>query len=303
MRVLVTGAGGFLGRRLMSVLEAEGFAPFGTTRSATPCMTGKVVTLSNALDATLYRDVIRQHQIDAVINTIAAGVDPRERDIDLLVQSNTLFPSQLARACKEAGARLLLHIGSSAEYAPVEKGDRMKEDAPLICDRLYGASKAAGSLLVRATATEVGLRMAVLRLFNIFGPGEKSYRLFPSLIARLGRGERVPLSAGTQVRDFLFVDDACRSLAKMLAALSDSADAAGDYNLASGRALSVRDFALAIADAINADRALLAFGELALRPDDLPFVVADTQRLERLIGPAQTTSIAEAVRQTRGNFG
>jgi hypothetical protein len=49
---------------------------------------------------------------------------------------------------------------------------------------------------------------------------------------------------------------------------------------------------------MGADRQLLAFGELAMRPDDLPYIVADTRRLDDLIGPAASSTIAMAVRST-----
>ncbi|MDX8446008.1 NAD-dependent epimerase/dehydratase family protein [Mesorhizobium captivum] len=303
MKILVTGAGGFLGQRLVSVLRAQGHDVWGVTRRSRAAQSDYDLVLDDPLEPERYANIVGQNGIETTINALAAGVDPRERDIGLLVRVNSVFPALLAAAVASAGATNFIQIGSSAEYAPLQGKGYIPEEAPLTQDKLYGGTKAAGSVLLRTVAAEVGLRACVLRLFNIYGPGEKAHRLFPSLLGRLSRGERVPLSAGSQVRDFLYVDDACLAIARMIRALPENPPVAGVYNLASGRAVSVREFAVAIADAIGADRQLLAFGELAMRPDDLPYIVADTRRLDDLIGPAASITIAMAVRSILGQPG
>lgn len=300
MRVLVTGAGGFLGRRLLSSLALEGHDAFGASRQKLP--EAEAVVLSNALDPDAYGALVKRLGIDAVINTIAAGVHPQERDARTLMLANAVFPAQLALACRAAGARLLVHIGSSAEYAAIATSARLEENSALTRNTLYGGTKAAGSLLVLSTAAAIELPIAVLRLFNIFGPGEQEHRLFPTLVSRLQRGDRVPLSSGAQIRDFLYVDDACRSISRMLTALSNDSGLTGEYNLGAGQGMSVRDFAIAVADAMGQSQTLLAFGDLPLRKDDAAFVVADTGRLDRIIGPSRTTSIADAVSLTRAHL-
>lgn len=297
MRVLVTGASGFLAQRLMKVLRAQGHEPLATTRNR-GAAGSNVYLLEDALDADSYSRLIEEQEVEAVVNTLAAGVDPSDRDIAQLLHANTLFPAQLAANAKAAGARVFIQIGSSAEYAPVAKSTGLNEDDTLTRDRLYGATKAAGSIALQAVAGEVGLGWATLRLFNVFGPGEKPYRLFPSLVGRLARGEAVPLSAGTQMRDFLFVDDACRAIAKILETLDRDHTISGTYNLASGEGVSVGDFARAIAAEMRVAPQLLKFGELPMRPDDLPYVVADTGRLDALIGPASHTALRDAIART-----
>ena len=298
MRILVTGAGGFLGQRLTRYLRAAGHEPVATTRNREMAAASDAHYLADALDAGAYGRLIAAQDIEAVVNLAAAGVDPTDRDIPQLVRANSSFPAELAVAAKAAGAQSFVHAGSSAEYAPAVRASGMREDDAPTRDKIYGATKAAGSLLLEATAREIGLRCAIVRLFNIFGPGEKSYRLFPSLVDRLSRGEEVALSTGTQMRDFLFVDDACRAILEVLVALDAQPGVGGTYNLASGKGLAVRDFALAIATEMAADPHLLKFGQLPMRPDDLPYVVADTRRLDDLIGPAATTRLADAIAAT-----
>lgn len=295
MRILVTGSGGFLGQRLTAVLREEGHEPVATTRNQAFALDSGMHFLADALNVNQYERIISDYEVDVVINCLAAGVDPTQRDRNTLIEANSAFPARLAAAAKSSGARHFIHIGSSAEYAETHKSRGIVETDALMSQKLYGATKAAGSLILEAGVKELGISYAILRLFNIFGPGEREYRLFPSLVHRLHHQQKVPLSVANQIRDFLYVDDACYAISRMLNALVTKSNNCGIYNLASGRGVSVRDFALSIAAEMGSNPNLLCFGELPTRPDDLPYVVADTTKIERVIGKIESTSIKNAV--------
>ncbi|MGQ0456437.1 MAG: NAD-dependent epimerase/dehydratase family protein [Hyphomicrobium sp.] len=292
MRVLVIGATGFIGRRLVEILIGTGHSAYAVSRHSTaalPCehQTGSVVEAIAA--------AIKDWQIDAVVNLAAAGVHPDERDSRLLTETNVILPPLLVRLAATSGAGVFIHLGSSAEYSRSTGDKPISEDSPLERRLLYGASKAAGSLLAQASGHAHGIPVAVLRPFNIFGPGERPYRLLPTLISKLQRNERVPLSPGKQVRDFLFIDDACVAIIRLLDILMRDPSAAREYNLGSGVGITVAAFSRAVAHAISADPELLDFGALDMRPDDLPYVVASTSRLDAVIGPAPIYSLEEAL--------
>lgn len=300
MRILVIGATGFVGRRLVGHLRSKGELVHAVARRpdhGLPCPT---TVLSNPLDGAAYRTVLEDNGIETVINLLAAGVEPSDRDAERLLTANATFPALLTVAAAQAGVKSFLHVGSSAEYAPYPEGAAIPETAPLEVTRLYGASKAAGSILVQAAGRSGDMRASVLRAFNIFGPGEKPHRLFPAVASKLSRHQPVDLSLGTQVRDFLYVDDACAAMGRMADAMAAGVAADGVYNLASGRPLSVAGFVSALAEAMGADPELLRFGALPMRPDDFPVVVAATGKLDSVIGPASTrdlrTAFAEGLR-------
>jgi nucleoside-diphosphate-sugar epimerase len=98
----------------------------------------------------------------------------------------------------------------------------------------------------------------------------------PSVIDAIQRGERPKLSEGSQRRDYLYVDDAASALVELL-----GAELTGPVNVASGRALSVRELVLAVADALGG-RELIEFGALSA-PDDAELVEADIERLRAAI--------------------
>ncbi len=151
--------------------------------------------------------------------------------------------------------------------------------------KIYGASKAAGGIVARALAESSGVRLRLLRFFKVYGAGEAAHRLLPSLVAGLSRGERVPLSDGTQVRDFIHVDDvveACFNADDDM--LLPSRDLTAAWNVCTGVGHSVETFAALVAQAMGVRVELLGFGELPMRADDEPYLVGDGERMFRELG-------------------
>jgi nucleoside-diphosphate-sugar epimerase len=298
MRVLLTGATGFVGRRLVRRLHADAHDVVAVVRTVSSGIEGEQLQVAH-LSRNALRGALAGRRIDAVVNLAAAGVHPADRDPEVLTTVNAHFPAELVTVAAECGARAFIQIGSSAEYACLPTSTPISESFPLESGRLYGTTKVAGTLLAQAWGAQVGLPVAVLRLFNVFGPGEAEHRLLPSLVRRLLRSEAVPLSVGTQVRDFMHVDEACDAIVLALTALAEDSALVGAYNVATGQGVSVREFAMKVGSALRTDPALLQFGALPLRPDDLPFVVGDPAEFGRKFGwfasRALQGSIVEAV--------
>ncbi|KJV31642.1 hypothetical protein VI08_13325 [Luteibacter yeojuensis] len=238
----------------------------------------------------------RAQPIEAVVHLAAAGVKPGDRDPATLIGANAVLPSQMAMLAHELGANAFVCTGTNAEYAPSE-AEFVSETAALETIRLYGATKAAGGLLSVSTGATVGLPVVYLRLFNIFGPGEAAHRLLPSLVESLRKGDDVPLSEGSQVRDFVHVDDACRAILAALQSASLGNLASGHYNICSGEAHTVRDFAMRVALGMGVTTDRLKFGAIPMRPDDLPRVVGDPTKFLDRTGWRPALAFDEAIAQ------
>ncbi|NID04172.1 NAD(P)-dependent oxidoreductase [Luteibacter jiangsuensis] len=298
-RILLTGGSGFIGSRFLSHLAAANIDVVSIGRGArsNSCATTTDHRVVSRLTADEVKQAVGETPIDAVVHLAAAGVNPWDRDVGNLRMINGLLPSELVELAHAWGARGFIMSGSNSEYARFD-GDRIEESAPLEATKLYGATKAAGGLMALATGTALGLPSANLRLFNVYGPGEAPHRLLPSLSKALLRGEDAPLSQGQQVRDFIHVDDACSALMASLSGVMNGTLPTGHYNVCTGEGTSVRNFALAVADALNAAPSLLRFGMIPMRPDDQARVVGDPSAFKSHTGWRPRLSLAEGIAET-----
>jgi nucleoside-diphosphate-sugar epimerase len=285
---LVTGATGFIGRHLVDGLidaKTQVVALVRPGGRLPDRWRGRVTCIACADwgEAGL-RAALAAQSFDVAFHLAAYGVHPTDRDPDLMLRINVDLAALLVHLCKERGARLVM-TGSFSEYQRPDDRSRLTEQSPLEAIKIYGASKAAGGIVARASAETFGVKMRLLRLFKVYGDGEAPHRLLPSLVAGISRDERVPLSDGTQVRDFIHVHDvveACINADDDMVLPSRALTAA--WNVCTGVGHSVEIFATLVAQAMGGRAELLGFGELPMRADDEPYRVGDGERMFRELG-------------------
>jgi nucleoside-diphosphate-sugar epimerase len=287
-RALVTGATGFIGRHVVDRLLELGtqvavvIRPGG--RLSDPWR-GRVAAIECVdWSETGLRAALAPHPFDTVFHVAAYGVAPTDRDVDQILRINVALAPALVRLCRERGARMVA-TGTFSEYGPPRDETPLTEDAPLQSSKIYGASKAAGGLVASALAAQLGVGLRLLRLFKVYGAGEAPHRLLPSLVASLPQGRRVPLSAGTQVLDFVYVKDVVEACLRADAHMAaQSQPSAATWNVCTGTGHSVRTFALKVAQALGAPANLLGFGDIPMRPDDEPWLVGSGERMHAAVG-------------------
>jgi nucleoside-diphosphate-sugar epimerase len=300
---MVLGAGGYIGRRLAARLAAGGaevirvVRPGGTPASEADQVGGRTVAVDLSVpgEATA---LLRTQQPAITFNMAGYGVSPAQRDADLAQRINADLPAELCRACGEKvpgdgwpGLRLV-HAGSALEYG-VARGD-LEESTPPLPTTDYGRTKLAGTLAVADAVRAGELRGTTARLFTVYGPGESAGRLLPSLLAAAGRTEPIPLTAGTQWRDFTFLDDVTEGLLR-LGALAEGPPAT--VNLATGVLTSVREFATRAAAVIGLAPDQLQFGALPARPEEMAHDPVNVVRLATATGWTPGTGIEAGVGQ------
>jgi nucleoside-diphosphate-sugar epimerase len=266
--VLVTGAGGFIGRRLVAALAREGAEVTGWARQDVDLLDSEAVgaAMEAARPAT-------------IVHLASAGVNAaRAHDPQVIVEDVTMAGVLIAAAPR--GSRLVV-AGSMAEYG---RGGRHSEDDRCDPQTAYAIARFAAGSLALAYAERYGLAVTVARLYGVYGPGEAAQRLFPQLIENLSAGHPVALSDGRQRRDFIHVDDVCRALIAIAAA--PAVNCPPIVNAGTGQSVRVRDAAEWIADALGAPRDLLQFGARQRSPGDEDLLEADVTRLSALLGAA-----------------
>lgn len=241
MTVLVTGGAGFIGRSVTRRLMERG---------ETPVVMAHRWQGRNGLES-----VLPAGSVDGCIH-LGWYADTRDCLTNVAENRRSLQDSlDLVEFLSVRRCRSLVVAGTAAEYAISDR--EVTENAPVAPVSVYAAAKVSFHQFLRSSLAPTGMAVSWGRIFNVTGPGEDPHRLLPH-VARSVLAERaVSLTSGTQVRDFLHVDDVADGLVQALYAARP-----GSYNVSSGRGASLREILTELAQALG-DPRLLKFGDRA----------------------------------------
>jgi UDP-glucose 4-epimerase len=297
LRVLLTGATGFVGSHLLHRLLADGAHDVAVlVRGASDPwrirdVLDRAVAIRGALDDLgPAAAAVADFAPDTVVHLAWDGVGNRARNSPAQV-GNIATSVDLVRLAAQVGAKHWIGLGSQAEYGPCE--EPIREDMPNRPTTLYGIAKLSAGLLARHLCAEAGLRFAWLRLFSCYGPKDDPAWMIPYLILRLLEGERPALTAGGQLWDYVYVADAAEAICRVAA----TPGASGIFNLGSGRADPLRGIVERVRDLVDPGLPL-GFGEVPYRPDQVMRLQADVTRLRAATGWAPEVGLDEGLRRT-----
>lgn len=278
MKVLVTGATGFVGRRVVEALLAQGHSlrralrrPAGSTPQGA-CEDIVVGELGPGTDWT-----VALAGVDAVVHLAARAHVLNDTDPDpeaAFMRTNAGGAAALASAAAAAGVRHLVFVSSIGVHG---MSGNLDSDSPVAPQTAYGRSKAEAERLLAGIAQASGLRMTVLRPPLVYGTGAPGN--LERLMRGVARGLPIPLASVRNQRSLVGVDNLASAIG---ACLVSSGEGIERYTIADRERLSTPQLIRVLAQGMQRRPRLLPFPVLLLRL--LASVLGKRQQIEQLCG-------------------
>lgn len=276
MKVLVTGATGFIGSHVVRCLVADGLEVHALIRPGSDTWRiNDVIRSVTVIPCDLFFTgeldrFLKQIRPDLCIH-LAWYVEPGKY-LNSLENFHFMSASmQLATQLASLGCKRFLGVGTCFEY-DTDLG-YLSEGNPTLPYSPYAASKLGLYLALDQLGKVTGMEVAWLRLFYLYGPYEDRRRLVPSVICLLLANQVAKVTKGDQVRDFLHVED----VASAIRAVAKS-KISGSVNIGSGKPVTVREIVNKIATILKCSE-LIALGAFPQKVSDPMFICANNRLL------------------------
>jgi len=293
-KVLITGATGFLGRHLVAGAAETGAVVITTSRSETTTGAAGHVAI-DLCDRDRVSAMLREVAPSGILHTAVAGASEEVGFAELMRTNVAGTENLLAAAVALPQPPAVVLAGSGYEYAPQSRD--LTEDDPICPITPYGISKAAAAFCAGIYATRMPITL--LRIFNVYGPGEREPRLLPYAAACAKAGRVIELTDCEQVRDFVFVKDVAILFWRALEC-SPQDRRLRVLNVGSGSPAPLKRFVTVALEVLREKglRPQAKFGVRPYRAGEPMYYAGDISRLRETLGTLPDTSFQAGIRQT-----
>jgi len=306
-RVLVTGAGGFIGSHLTEELVKKGYNVRAMVRYNSHNNWGWLETLPEEIldnieifacdicDPFMVKKSIigckMVFHLAALIPIPYSYLAPAS-----FVNTNILGTLNVLQACLAEGVERLVHVSSSETYGTAQYKP-INESHPIVGQSPYAASKIAADKLAESFHRSFNLPLTIARPFNTFGPRQSARAVIPTIISQVLSGTNtIRLGHLQSVRDFSYVKDTANGII----AVGESSDVLGEeINLGRGEGISIGNLAKMILD-ICRSSAEIEFDEQRARPQNSEIfeLICDTSKAKTLLGWQPKYSFSMGLEET-----
>lgn len=239
MKILLTGATGFVGKNLVAELKKNHELHILVRPGSEWTNLGieKVVEFSD--DIASLANYMIEHHVDGVVHLASLYIaEHKSKDIKDLVMSNVFLGTALLEACKLSGVKWFINTGTIWQNYRVN--DYSNQYNPV---NLYAASKQAFITMAKFYMETTGIRFCTLKLCDTYGPNDTRRKIFKLFKDSAENGEILKMSPGEQKLDLLFISDVVQGFKHLTELLSSGEELAQEYVLSSGLQISLKEIA------------------------------------------------------------
>lgn len=305
-KIIVTGGAGFIGSHVVHALLREGhqvtviddfndYYDPAIKRANVASFHGYFeVAEMDLREWEPVRELFARVSPDAVIHLAArAGVRPSILDPKLYIDTNISGTFHVLEASRLAGCRRILFASSSSVYG-ASKTVPFREDLPLLQTLSpYAATKIAGEQLCGNYVNLHGMRIACLRFFTVYGPGQRPDLAIHSFTDAIENGRSIKqFGDGTTRRDYTYIDDIVQGVMGALSFVDGAGPRFEIFNLGENETITLAELITSIEKALGKKAIIERYPE---QKGDMPLTSADITKARTLLGYAPHTPIREGI--------
>lgn len=306
-KVLVDGAGGFIGSHLVERLVLEGAEVRAFVRYTSRADQGRLADLPPAVSSSIRtfwgdlrdRDAVTRacRGIDVVfhLGAITSEEYSQAHPVEVL-ETNILGTLNMLIGARDANAQRVVHTSAGEVYG-TSQAEQISESHPLLGRTPYSASKIAADKVAESFCCSFGVPVVIVRPFSTYGPRQSPWATIPRIITQVLAGERLVLEQPDNIQDFTYVDDTVEGL---LAAGAAQGVAGETVNLGANDEISVRGVARLVLELIgrDAETATSAAAELPRERCESMRLRSDNAKARALLGWEPQVSLRAGLRKT-----
>ena len=305
MKVLVTGADGFIGSHLTEMLNAEvhsvralsqynSFNNWGWLENI-DCLNNIDVVSGDIRDKNFCNEI--SEDIEVIFHLAALiGIPYSYIAPDSYIETNIVGTSNICYAAMQKGVRQVIHTSTSevygsANYVPIDEKHPLQPQSP------YSASKISADSMAMSFFNSFDLPLTIIRPFNTYGPRQSSRAVIPNIISQIANGKKqIKLGDLSPTRDFNYVEDTCRGFLAVL----DKKETLGEiYNIGSNFEISIKETFLLIKKIMESDAEAIR-DENRIRPDnsEVDRLWCDNKKIIDATGYSPNVPLEEGLERT-----